>query len=153
MRIGLRLALVVMVTVAVALSSVAVTAEGAFSPEEWAGSNGWCDGDTCFRAWPGSAGVELRWRVQQEPAPELRVLRVLPASPSAPRVIASSSGNGEFSFVDTDLQPGVVYVYELVAGQQSLGQPLEAGLAANAGDPGGAPGPAYRVYLPLTLSH
>ncbi|MGQ9554262.1 MAG: hypothetical protein ACUVWR_09135 [Anaerolineae bacterium] len=152
MRVRWRLSLAAMVIFIVALSTVAVGAEGIFTPEEWTGGNGWCDGDICFRAWPVSSGVEVSWRVQQEPAPELRVLRLLSASSSSPTVIASSSGSGEFRFVDTDLQPGMVYVYELVAGEQTLGQPLEAGLAANANDPGGGSG-NYRIYLPITLSN
>ena len=147
-----RFLLIVVIMMISACSVIVASAEGAFTPEEWAGGNGWCEGDICFRAWPTNTGVELTWRVQHEPAPDLQVLRLLPASSSPATVIASSSGSGEFRFVDTDLQPGMVYVYELVSGQQSLGQPLEAGLAANANDPGGGSG-KYKVYLPITLSN
>jgi len=149
-KVRLRYLLIAVTVVVLALGSLSTSAEGTFHPEEWTGGNGWCQGDFCFRAWPSQSGVELSWRVQGEPKAELSVIRLLPASAEVPEVVATSSGIGEFAVVDVDIQPGRIYVYELVAGEQSLGDPLEAGLSSEVTDPGGDG--RYRVYLPLTLN-
>lgn len=144
----LRHLLIASIVAVLALGAFSAGAEGEFAPEEWAGGNGWCQDGVCFRAWPNADGVELRWRAQGQGA--LRIVRLLPGSPAEPQVVAESDGSGEFSFFDSDLQRGLVYVYELFADDAPLGDPLEAGLATEATDPGGGTA-TYKVYVPLTI--
>lgn len=123
--------------------------------ESWTGGNGWCLEGLCFRAWALPRGVEVRWLVEPESATPLVVMRtqLQPAMGAHPAPVAQSDHSGEFTYLDDQVVPGAIYRYELVRPGDSiqLGPPLEAGLAAQAVDPGGNSG--CRVYLPLTLSH
>lgn len=122
--------------------------------ESWTGGNGWCVEGVCFRAWAGPQGVEVRWLVEAGSATALVVMRtqLQPAMGAYPTPVAQSDRPGEFTYLDNQVVPGALYRYELVrpGGSTPLGPPLEAGLAAQAVDPGGSG--SCRVYLPLTLS-
>jgi len=138
-----------------AIVTPAVAEEGLPSdPESWAGGNGWCRAGVCFRVWAQAQGVEVRWLVNSEEAPELMVLRrqLTPAVEAEALPVACSIGEGEFVYQDYDLAAGALYQYQLVArsAESSWGDPLEAGLAAAAVDSGG--NSTHRVYLPLALS-
>ncbi|MGI6208061.1 MAG: hypothetical protein ACOYEW_07585 [Anaerolineae bacterium] len=158
-----RTSVVAIVGLLFALMASQVSAQGTMpvEPAVWTGGNGWCSEGVCFRAWPGPDGVEVTWRVESKSAGPLVVMRlqlqpVLEATP-APLAQSGCLGedcSGEFSYLDKSVVPGALYRYELVSlGEFSpLGDPLEAGVAAQAVDPGGS-GRSYQVYLPLTLSH
>jgi hypothetical protein len=142
-------AMLVPAAVLVPSASFAQGSAGSSYDANWAGGNGWCEGAYCFRAWAGAEAVSLRWLVSDSAGADLQVVRLAPGSSDAAVVVAHSEGVGEFSFEDTGVQTGYVYVYQLVqAPDQSLGQPLEAGLAAQAMDPG-PDVPKHKVYLPL----
>ncbi len=139
------------------LAAPVVSAQGpatSAAESEWTGGNGWCQDGICFRAWAGTAGVEVGWRVETDPARNLIVTRraLQPALDAAPVAIADSGSEGEFSYLDDDVAPGAIYLYELVDpdSAERLGDALEAGVAATASDPGGGAG-SHLVYLPITL--
>lgn len=143
--------LIIVVVLMLTLSWAAAYAEPAYPHEDWAGGNGWCEDGICLRAWPGSNGIEVRWAVQTAPAPRLRVMRLPTGSEATPALIGDSDDEGEFVVIDTDVVRGSLYLYILLEGSRPVGQPVEAGLATEATDPGGDGG-GYKVYLPLTLA-
>ncbi len=148
-----------MLGLALSLAVVPVRAQESFpvDPQEWAGGNGWCQDGVCFRAWSLPSGIELRWVVDNEAAPDLAVLRLqlTPAlqgpGPLAESTCEAGSCPGEFVYRDDAVMKGALYQYSLVrkADGQLVGEPLEAGLAAAAVDPGGDA--QHQVFLPLTL--
>ncbi len=145
---------------ALAMAVVPAQAQGSFpvDPQAWAGGNGWCADGVCFRAWSTDGRIELRWVVDSGAAPNLAVLRrqITPqfedATPIAESTCSEGACPGEFVYADDNVTQGALYQYSLVreSDGQLLGEPLEAGLAATAVDPGGSG--RHRVYLPLALS-
>jgi len=155
----MRRVLVALIFSLFALLAPGVYAEGLSGTEDWTGGNGWCESGVCFRAWPQANGIEVRWRLQWDPAPGLQVtrLQLQPMLEPTPIVIATSTvgaeaGVREFVYLDSEVQRGAIYRYELLRSDSSqrLGDPLEAGLAVHSTDPGGG-SLSYRIYLPLTL--
>ena len=148
-----------MLGLALTVAVVPVQAQESFpvDPQTWAGGNGWCVDGVCFRAWSLPSGIELRWVVDSEAAPDLAVMRrqLTPALQDASPLAESTCGGGdcpgEFIYADDAVMKGALYQYSLVykADGQLVGEPLEAGLAAAAVDPGG--NAQHRVYLPLAL--
>ena len=141
----------------VALLSPAVCTLQAAASDDWTGGNGWCRDGICFRAWPTSQGVEIRWRIESGSCPGLVVTRqqLQPFLQPTPTVIATRTGIAsstaqEFVHLDVKVTPGAIYRYELVRSEdgQPLGEPLEAGIPAQASP---TPHPHHTVFLPLTL--
>jgi len=129
-----------------------VHAQGIDSPDSWTGGNGWCDEEAgiCFRAWVTGSRIELRWLVEVEPAPTLRVSRTPVSGTSRDRqIIAESYKSGEFVFIDDDVQPGIIYIYELeqVDPPKLLGEPVEAGVSVSSANPD----VPCLVYLPVAF--
>ena len=131
------------------VASATAGADGLPVAQGWTGGNGWCTENVCFRAWPVAGGVLLHWIVEGQPAPALRLLRLSPQN-DAGEILAASSSAGEFSLFDSSIETGTVYLYQLLAGEQPLGDPLEAGIAVQRTDPGDGER-AFRVFVPLAL--
>lgn len=160
MALRRAVAMMIALTMALVWSLTAVQAQGALPPDPltWTGGNGWCDEGVCFRAWATGDGIEVRWVVESPSAPALSVMRreLQPVLGKSVPVAASTCRAGgcpaEFTYEDESARVGAVYQYVLVRADngEALGEPLEAGVAAAAVDPGGSR--THRVFLPITLA-
>lgn len=143
---------VVLVMAGLMLAALPVAADGSCPVGFETGGNGWCADGVAFRAWQVESGIELKWVVSGDAGTDVVIERQIAGGAGRATVVATSTAVGEYTLVDEGIEVGPSYVYQVLLEGEVVGDPIEAGVAATATDPGGGASPSYRLYIPLTLA-